>query len=132
MRLSVLKAEVVLVESLCSESLKVGKVSDVTGLDRLTAAVYAAAGTAHNLDELILALACSDFVKQLSGVLKSGSNRNLNLLAGNFVGSSLDVVCTANLGVVNLLEILTCENVGNGSEGSFHNAACRAEDCTCA
>lgn len=70
-RLSVLEAEVVLIESLRTERLEVGEVSHVTGLDGLTAAVYTAAGTAHYLDELIGRLACSDLVKKLSGILKT-------------------------------------------------------------
>lgn len=52
-RLSVLEAEVVLIESLGSERLEVGKVPYMTGLDGLSAAVYTAAGAAHDLDELV-------------------------------------------------------------------------------
>ena len=70
-RLSVLEVEIVLVESLGTHSLEVCEVSYMTGLDGLTAAVYTAAGTAHNLDELLGRLACSDLVKKLSGILKT-------------------------------------------------------------
>ena len=53
-RLSVGQIEVILIQCLCSERFEVGEVSHMTGLDRLTAAVYAAAGAAHDLNKLIV------------------------------------------------------------------------------
>ena len=132
MRLSVGQVEVVLIQRLRTQSLEVNEVANVTGLDGLTAAVDTAAGAAHDLNELIVSFTCADLVEDDSSVLQTGGNGYLNGHAGDIIGRFLDTVGTANFFVVDLLEIFAGQNVSNGSERCFHNAAGRAEDGACA
>ena len=66
MRLSDRQISVLFVERLTSELRDIDPVSDSRRLDRLTAAVYAAAGACHDFHEVIFRFARLDLVKKLS------------------------------------------------------------------
>ena len=117
-----------LVESGGSARSEVDEVAHDCVLDRLTAAVDAAAGAAHDLDEVIVGSAVLDLLHNRVGVCKSADYADLYLHAVDGVGSFLYSVGAANLGEVEALELLAGELLNGGSQRRFHNAACCAED----
>ena len=98
----------------------------------LTAAGYAAAGASHDLDKVVVLVACLDLIEQLAGVCGSVYDRYVYIHACYVYGCFLDAVEAAYAVVLDGLEILTGEDVGNGTQSSFHNAAGYAEDDACA
>lgn len=78
-RLSERKIEVLLIQSLCTLRLQISEVAHACRLNRLTAAVYTAARTAHNLDELIISLARLNLVEHCSRIPESAGYCNLNV-----------------------------------------------------
>jgi len=108
-RLSHLHLGVLIVESLSSYALEVNSIANVLRLDRLTAAVYTAAGTTHDLNEGPIALALCDLIHNNLCVSCAGSNGNLDFKACNVVGSFLDTLGTTNLVELNLGVILAGE-----------------------
>ena len=71
MRLSYRSVAVDVVKHGCALSSYINRVSYVSGLLGLSAAVYAAAGACHNLYELIVSLSALYALEQLLGVCKS-------------------------------------------------------------
>ena len=70
-RLSERKIFICLIKSLASDAFKVNKVADTCRLNGLTAAVYAAAGASHNLNEsavpfLTFSITASAFLSPLA------------------------------------------------------------------
>ena len=61
-------AGVGVIERLGAHALEVHEVAHAGGLDRLSAAVYAAARACHNFDELIVFLTALNHIKKLSGI----------------------------------------------------------------
>ena len=127
-RFSHLHSAILVVESLCSYSLKINGISYVLRLDRLTAAVYATAGASHYLNEGPVCLALSDLIHNRLSVLSAGSNANLDIHTCNIVNRFLDAVGTAYLVEFKLGVILAGENVVSGTESCLHNAAGSTED----
>ena len=99
---------------------------------RLAAAVDAAAGASHDFDELIRAFAFSDLVHKNFCVLHSVCNSETENLAVDFDLGFFDAVKSADGSESNCAVFLAGENVVNGSESRFHNAAGYAEDNACA
>ena len=99
---------------------------------RLAAAVDAAAGASHDFDELIRAFAFSDLVHKNFCVLHSVCNSETENLAVDFDLGFFDAVKSADGSESNCAVFLAGENVVNGSESRFHNAAGYAEDYACA
>ena len=99
---------------------------------RLAAAVDAAAGASHDFDELIRAFAFSDLVHKNFCVLHSVRNSETEDLAVDFDLGFFDAVKSADGSESNCAVFLAGENVVNGSESRFHNAAGYAEDNACA
>jgi len=129
-RHSQLHAAVCIVQSLSSDSLEVNEVSNCVALNRLTAAVDTAAGTSHDLNELVISLAGEYAVDDLSCVSKTGSNCYLYGNAAYCVGSFLQTLCTSY--IVELQRLALAVQLNScGSESSLHNAACCAEDSAC-
>ena len=56
---------IVAVQHACTYAAHIRKVADIAGHLRLAAAVHASARTSHDLDEMIIRLACLHLVKQL-------------------------------------------------------------------
>ena len=127
-RLSHLHSLVLIVESLGTNCLEVYGITNVLRLDRLTAAVYTAAGTTHDLNEGPVCLAACDLVHNDLCVSSAGSNANLDIHTCDVVGSLLETLSTTNLAEYKLLVVLSGENVVSGSESRLHNAAGSTED----
>ena len=104
----------------------------VRGLDRLAAAVYAAAGASHDLNELIVCLAVFHTVKQRLGVAKAGSDCHADLHACHIVLSFLDACGSTNGLEIHMLQCLAGQCLHCGTESCLHNAAGSAEDDACA
>ena len=66
LRLAQIHSGVGTVKDTGTHGAQINAVAHGSKLIRLTAAVYTAAGTSHYLNELSVALACSDIVKHLS------------------------------------------------------------------
>ena len=116
------------VEGSSSERFKINMSSGVSIMERLTAAVYAAAGTSHDFDKVVMSLTFFNFGEELACVSGAADNSNLNFGARNGVGSFFDTFDTANFFVINGFSGFVFKNFNNGSESSFHNAAGSAED----
>ena len=104
----------------------------VRGLDGLSAAVYAAAGASHDLDELVVCLAVFHTVKQCLGIAKTGSNCHANLHACHIVLGFLDAGGSANSLEVYVLQCLAGQRLHCGTKSCLHNTAGGAEDDACA
>ena len=116
------------VKRLCTFGLEVdiGKGGCIN--DRSTAAGYAAAGTAHDFDELVILFAALDHIEKLFCIACAVSNRNANLCAVEVDFSFLDAVGAANTREFNVFKGVAGNYLVNGTESSFHNAAGCAED----
>ena len=71
MRLSELVCIIKAVKRLCTLSTDIREVANISRLNYLTAAVYAAAGTSHDLNEVAFNLAILNFGKELLGIGKT-------------------------------------------------------------
>ena len=87
---------ILIVESLRTKTTNVNKVTNAAAYLRLSTAVYTAARTCHDLNELIISFAVLDLGKNFVCILKTGSNSNLNLKTSNFISSFLDAFGTTN------------------------------------
>ena len=105
-----------LVESDGSARSEVDEVAHDSVLYRLTAAVDAAAGAAHDLDEVIVGSAVLDLLHNRVGVCKSADYADLYLHAVDGVGRFLYALGAANLGEVEALELLAGELFYGGPE----------------
>ena len=127
---------IVTVKNGCTESTKIYGVTNGCGLVRLTATVYATAGTTHDLDELYVHLACLNVLKESLSCLSARSNCNVNGNVTDLVGCNavlVIVTLTADLGSLKgLLKGLAHKNLCGVTESCLHNAARCAEDSTCA
>ena len=99
---------------------------------RLAAAVYTSAGASHDFDEGIFAFAFADFVHKNFCVFHSVGNGYVENGAVDFDGGFLDSVKSADGGEGDCSVFFSGENVVNGSESRFHNAAGYTEDNACA
>ena len=116
------------VESLSSFRLEVYGITYVLRLDRLTAAVYTAAGTTHDLNEGPVCFAACDLIHNKLCVSCTACNSNLDLKTCDVVGSFLKSLGTSYLVELDRIVILAGENVVSGSESRLHNTAGSAED----
>jgi len=121
-------AGILAIEGVSTQGAQIHVVSDGSGLDGLTAAVDAAAGAAHDLDEVVASLACTDVVQQLGNIVQTGSNSNLNIDTCNIDGSFLDTLETADSSEVDIGQLLAFQLLSNSTQSSFHNAAGDTED----
>ena len=94
----------------------------------LAAAVDAAAGAAHDFDEMIGAFSLADLFHKNFCVFHSVGNGKTKNLAVDFNLGFFDSVETANGGESDCSVFLAGKNVVNGTKSSFHNAAGYAED----
>ena len=99
---------------------------------RLAAAVDAAAGAAHDFDELIGAFAFADLIHKNFCVLHAVCNSEAENLAVDFDLGFFDAVEAADGGKCDCAVFFAGEYVVNSSESCFHNAAGYAEDDACA
>ena len=107
------------------------------GLNRLTAAVDAAAGAVHHFDEVIAVLvdahAMEDFLQTLVGTVHDADMHVVGLAAERLDGHrdrrfNDGVVVAADDFNVGLVEFLAGEREVGGAERRFHNAAGAAEN----
>ena len=89
--------------SLCTDILIHSVLSTYDGL---TATVYATAGAAHDLDEIILLGACFNSTEKLLCVLGAACNSNSDGVVSKLVGSALNTLNTTNI-----LEIKTFKSI---------------------
>ena len=133
MRLSEFKLfGVRLIENGSTETLEIHVVANGSGLERLTTAVYASAGTSHDFDELNVVCSVLYAAKELVCVSCTGSNCNLEFNVAELVLSKLDAFCSAYIVEFELFKRLSFDNFRSGTESSFHNTAGSAEDSACA
>ena len=102
---------ILVVKSLCSYSLKVNGITNILGLDGLTATVYTAAGASHDLNEGPVCLAACDLVHNLLCVCGAGGNTNLDLKTCNVVGRFLKALGTSYLVELDLFVVLAGKNI---------------------
>ena len=98
----------------------------------LAAAVDAAAGAAHDFDELIGAFAFADLVHKDFCIFHAVGNSKAKDLAVDFDLGFLDAVESTYGSEGDGAVFLAGKNVVNGTESCFHNAAGYAEDNACA
>ena len=130
-RSSQLDRRIEVIQCLSSDALEINEVSYAGGLERLSAAVDAAAGTSHDLNEVILLLAGDYAVNYLSCVSKTGSNTDLDINSADSVVSFLDAGGSSYLSELKCLA-LAVELNSSCSESCLHNTAGSAEDSACA
>ena len=99
---------------------------------RLAAAVDAAAGATHDLDELIGAFAVADLVHKNFCVLHAVCNSKTEDLSVDLDLGFFDAVKSADGSESDSAVFFAGENVVNSSESCFHNTAGYAEDYACA
>ena len=97
---------ILVVERLGALGAQVYLPAGVRALDRLTAAVDAAARAAHDLHERVVALALLDLLAQLFGVGETRSDRDLDLDAVQIVLRFLDALDAAHLLEVDVIQRL--------------------------
>ena len=131
MRLSDRQISVLFVERLTSELRDIDPVSDSRRLDRLTAAVYAAAGACHDFHEVIFRFARLDLVKKSGSVSEAVGNGQLDFQISDLDRSLLDSLQASDIMIFDILQILTCKDIGHRSQSRLHNAAGSAEDNAC-
>ncbi len=133
-RLTESVALVLRVQSICTELLVGIENIDIligkeVGTDEgLTTAVDAAAGAAHNLDEGVGRLACTDIVHDGLGILHTVCNGNLDINTAEGEGSFLDAVEATNLVELDGTILLAFEYIVSGTESSLHNTTGNTED----
>ena len=86
-----------LIERGRAQGLEVRIIADTVTLDRLAAAVDAAAGAGHDLDHLIVRLARLDFLQQLTGIGQARGDGDPDGLAAQIVGDLPDGLRPADL-----------------------------------
>ena len=96
--------------------------------DGHTAAIDAAAGAAHYLDEVILALACADIIHENLCVLHAAGNGDINFHAAQSEAGFLDAFEAADSFKLDGLMLLALKDKVSSTKSSFHNAAGDAED----
>ena len=108
-----------IVEDCGAQTLEVHIVADGVALDGLAAAVDAAAGACHDLDEEIFLLSGSDHINDLAGISEAAGDTDIYFRAVDAVGRFLDALSSADIHEVDLpagsAEDLTC--AGSDSEG---------------
>ena len=97
MRLSVRQVLVCIVQDLCTYGSQINGVAHACGLDRLTAAVYTAAGTCHYLDKVRIVLAAFDSAQQLARVACAAGNGNSYGKIAELILRELDALCAADI-----------------------------------
>jgi len=100
--------------------------------DRLTAACYTTAGTTHDLDEVILALACANIIKQNLCILHTVCNSNVNSHTVDIDGSLTDSLKASDGLKLNSLVLFAGKNKVYCTKSCLHNTAGNAEDNACA
>ena len=110
-----------------ADSSEVDAVAHTVSLDRRAAAVYAAAGAGHDLDEEIVLLSALDHLHDLAGVAEAAGDTDVNFLSGDAVGSFLDAGHAADIHEVDLL-VGSVEHMGRGAERRLHDTAGSAKD----
>ena len=102
---------ILVVESLFADSADILKVAYRSRLLRLTAAVYAAPGTAHDLDKGVVGFAALYLLEKSCSVCSTRSNRNLNVKIANLVGGFLDSLNAADFRKVDVSGFLDRKSV---------------------
>ena len=93
---------------------------------RLSAAVYAAAGACHNLDESVVLFAALYIFHHLARIAEPACHGNVYRNAAERIGSLLYALCAAHF-VEHYGFVLVAEGARRKAEGRLHNAARRAE-----
>ena len=98
-------------------------------MDRLSAAAGAAAGTGHDLHEIIAGLAFLQRVHQLTGIAQTADHRHAHLpRSGDLKGSFLPAVHTADSTEGIGIRIPAGDQIIGTAQRSVHHAAGSAED----
>ena len=108
--------------------LKVEIVPDFRGFNRLSAAVYATAGTRHDFHELVRTVTRLNHIANHFGVSETACDRNLNFDTGNIIGSLFYSFQASDFFEFDFVVTLAFENFSYGTKCRFHNAAGNAED----
>ena len=119
---------VLVVDSLGAEGPHILQHLYIGRYDGLAAAVYAAAGAGHNLDEVIARVALPYLLHELPGVGGTMCNGNLNIHTSHVDSGFLHTLNAPHIIVLNGLEILAGQDVRHGTESSRQDAAGSAED----
>ena len=98
----------------------------------LTATVDTTTGATHDLDKVILALACADLVKQNSCILHTVSHCDVDGLTCQLKACFLDAFKAAGSFKLHAFDLLAGEYEVSRTNGCFHNAAGNTEDHACA
>ena len=107
---------------------QINEVTHYRVLNRLSAAVDAAAGATHDLDEMIGGCAGLHLLHERVGIGGAAGDRHLELEAGHFIFRFLHAVHAAHVGEIHVVERLAGERFNGRAESSFHYAARRAKD----
>ena len=89
------------------QGLDVHKVADTAGLDRLAAAVDAAAGASHDLHEMIFGFAGFDLVQQSGCIFHAAGHSDLDEGAGHIVAGLLDAFDAADIHEIKLRQLFS-------------------------
>ena len=119
---------ILIVQGLGAQRFQIGEVPHRRGLNRLAAAVHAAAGAAHDLDKMPGSGAVLDAGHDIVCAGDTADSRHLDLHARNIVSRFLDAVGTADSMEFHFLVVLPGQHIVGGTQGRFHHAAGRAED----
>ena len=109
-------ALVLVVKGLGTQGLDVGEVAHRGGLDGLAAAVDAAAGAGHDLDEVILLFALAHHVQHLAGVGGAADHADPHGQAGHLVGGFLHALGAAHVGKLQLVQGLAGQGLHGGAQ----------------
>ena len=96
--------------------------------DRSTAAGYAAARAAHDLDEIVFLLAALNEVEEFGSVAGTVSDGDADNFAAQVNFGFFDTFGTADSVEFDVIERFTGNDFINGTESGFHNAAGSTED----
>ena len=116
------------IKDLCTQAADIRCVAHMSWLLGLSAAVYTAARTSHDFDEVVVSFAGFHFFKQFLCIAKAGSNGNLYIHAGYIVGGFLDSLCAAHFLKIQLRQFLAGQCLNGCPQSRLHNASGCAED----
>ena len=111
--------------ALCGYALEV---ADDGRLNRLSAAIDAAAGAGHDLDEVILFLPSAHLVQNNLCIGGSAEHADPDWCSSDLVLCFFDAVGASHLMEFQLLQLLAGQHLGGRAEGCLHHAAGSAED----
>lgn len=107
---------VLLVQGFCTFRLNVHPVAHIRQLQRLAAAVDAAAGTSHDFDKME-GFSAADGFHQFSGIAQTVGHSSTDFQISDLNLGNLDAFQTADFFVLNVVGRSSCEQIDQNTEG---------------